>query len=125
MNCAKGYQVLVTKSQKTWLQGENYCQAEGGHLVSPAQLRTCEPVIMPMIGNAEVYTSYTRLLDGLHFRDIGADLITDDLGIKVRGGESNCSVANLGEPTLLKDKACNAEVPVVCVRTTGKILLFV
>ena len=117
MDCAKGYQVLVTKYWQTWHHGEKYCQAEGGHLVSPPQFRTCEPVIVPNIGHAQKNTSYTRLLDGVLILDNGVHFFMDGTGI-------NCSAGNLGEPSLLKDKICDAQPkPVVCGRN-GKILSF-
>ncbi|XP_065194332.1 uncharacterized protein LOC135825643 [Sycon ciliatum] len=91
-----GDEVYVTDTQETWVAGEQFCQSQGSHLVSFPQITACRSSLLSLLGPAEVRTSYSKLLDGLQYRDVGNDLQLSDSVIDISGFPGNCTFAFLG-----------------------------
>ncbi|XP_065194669.1 uncharacterized protein LOC135825955 isoform X2 [Sycon ciliatum] len=115
----RGDQVYVTNTRMTWVPAEQFCQRQGRHLVSFPQLTTCKSSLLPLLVLDEVHTSYTRLLDGLHYRDVGNNLQLSDGLVNIKRTVDNCSVAFLGgamQPLELEETRCDLRYSVVCGR---------
>ncbi|XP_065194429.1 uncharacterized protein LOC135825735 isoform X1 [Sycon ciliatum] len=116
-----GDEVYVTNNQETWVAGEQFCQRQGSHLVSFPQITACKSSLLSLLDLAEVHTSYTRLLDGLHYRDVANNLQLSDSVIDVRGHPDNCTLAfpRLDSPP--EDTQCITVYRVVCGRNKANM----
>ncbi|XP_065194325.1 uncharacterized protein LOC135825639 isoform X2 [Sycon ciliatum] len=112
-----GNEVYVTETQETWVAGEQFCQRQGSHLASFPQITACKSSLLSLLGLAvEVHTSYTRLLDGLHYRDVGNVLQLSDSVIDVKRIPDNCTDTFLGNSLPPEDRRCSITNTVVCGR---------
>ena len=122
VDCGNEGEVFVTNTTKAWVAGEEFCQTLGGHLVSSPQVTACKAMIVGILGEEEVHISYTRLLDKLHFRDVGNNLKVSDNAVTINPRLDDCSSRYFGDGSQPQDAQCSSMRPIVCGRNTSKIL---
>ncbi|XP_065185711.1 uncharacterized protein LOC135816230 isoform X2 [Sycon ciliatum] len=125
VDCGDEGEVFITNTTKPWEAGEKFCQTLGSHLASSPQLTACNSIIVRALrntavsGNVAVQTSYTKLLDILHFRDTANNLEVSDSLITFNLGIYQCSVQVFGQVLQLAGSSCTVQYPVVCGRNTN------
>eukprot|EP00117_Sycon_ciliatum_P011903 scpid43712/ scgid1329/ len=111
-----GNEVYVSTTQETWVAGEQFCQRQGSHLASFPQITACKSSLLSLLGLVGVHTSYTRLLDGLHNRDVGNTLQLSDSLVVFSRFPVNCSITFLGDSLPPEEASCSNILTVVCGR---------
>ncbi|XP_065177278.1 uncharacterized protein LOC135807192 [Sycon ciliatum] len=119
VDCGNEGEVFVTSTPKTWDGGEEFCQTLSSHLVSSPQVTACKAMLVGILGKVTVYVSYTRLLDKLHFRDVGNNLKISDNTVTIYQGLDDCSSQYLGDDSQPQDGHCSTSRPIVCGRNTN------
>ena len=123
VDCGNEGEVFVTSTSKTWDGGEEFCQTLGSHLVSSPQVTACKAMLVGILGKVTVHISYTRLLDKLHFRNVGNNLKVSDNTVTIYQDLNDCSSQYLGDNSQPQDAHCMTPLAIVCGRNTSKILI--